>query len=305
MRPDHIRLGILAVVALFVFPCSTLAQTTTSTDAAIAELRQLLADQRAALDRQARIIEEQGRTLAALQQRVEGTNRSTEERRELEVPATTTAAAAVGAQAPVPQQPTSRTAAEPTPDLPAMVVSAGEFPGSIRIPGTESAFKLGGQARMVAVHTLSALGTEDRFVTSSIPVGVPRAGEEARTVYSPIASRLSTELRMPSQRGPMRLFIETDFAGAGRTIEASARVPPDQPLRRRPDLVHVFGSGGRHHRDRLRRPECHLAVPAAAVSLDAERHGFTLPVGIGRRESRARSHRCRGPQLHARLRRAG
>ena len=99
-----------------------------------------------------------------------------------------------------------------------MAVTAGEFPGSIRIPGTESAFKLGGQARLVAVHTLSALGTDDRFVTSSIPVGVPRAGEEARTVYSPTASRLSTELRMPSQRGPMRLFIESDFAGAGRTM---------------------------------------------------------------------------------------
>ena len=98
-----------------------------------------------------------------------------------------------------------------------MVVSAGEFPGSIRIPGTESAFKLGGQARLVAVHTLSALGTEDRFVTSSIPVALPRAGEEARTVYSPIASRLNTDLRMPSPRGPMRLFIETDFAGSGRT----------------------------------------------------------------------------------------
>ena len=156
---------------------------------------------------------------------------------------------------------------------------------------------------MVAVHTLDALGTEEGSITSSIPVAVPRAGEEARTVYSPIASRLSTELRMPSQRGPMRLFIESDFAGAGRTIEASARVPPDQPLRRRPDLVHVFGSGGRHHRDRLRRPECHLAVPAAAVSLDAERHGCTLPVGLCRRESRARSHGCRGPQLHARLHR--
>ena len=117
MRPDHIRL-VLAVVTLFVFPCSTLAQTTTSTDAAIAELRQLLADQRAALDRQARIIEEQGRTLAALQQRVEGTNWSTEERPELEGPATTTAAAAVGAQAPVQQQPTSRTADQPTPDCP-------------------------------------------------------------------------------------------------------------------------------------------------------------------------------------------
>jgi hypothetical protein len=217
MRSNCVRLGMLAVMALLVPPCAALAQTTTSTDAAIVELRQLLADQRAALDRQARIIEEQGRALAALQQRVEGTNPSTEERRTLEPPATTTSAAAVGAQAPAPQQPTSRTAAEPAPDLPAMVVAAGDFPGSIRIPGTESAFKLGGQARMVAVHTLSALGTEDRFVTSSIPVGATRAEDEARTVYTPMASRLSTELRMPSQRGPMRLFIETDFAGSGRT----------------------------------------------------------------------------------------
>src|SRR5688572_419197 len=200
MRCDRIRNGLLAVVALLTVPCSTLAQTTGSTEAAIAELRQLIADQRA-------IIDEQGRALAALQQQVERANRRAED---------ATGAAVALAEAPALQQPTSRTAAEPTPDLPAMVVAAGEFPGSIRIPGTESAFKLGGQARLVAVHTLDALGTEDRFVTSSIPVGVSRAGEEARTVYSPIASRLNTDLRMTSPRGPMRLFIETDFAGAGR-----------------------------------------------------------------------------------------
>ena len=190
MRPDHVRLGVLAAAVLLVFPCSTSAQTATSTDSAIAELRQLLADQSAALDRQARIIEEQGRRLAALQERVDGANGTTEGPREAEVPATPIAAAAFGTQAQIAQQPTSRTAAEPTPDLPARVVSAGEFPGSIGIPGTESAFKLGGQARKVAVHTLSALGTEDRFVTSSIPVSIQRVGEEARTVYTPIASRL-------------------------------------------------------------------------------------------------------------------
>src|SRR4051812_11111996 len=118
MRPDHVRRGVLAVVTLLVFPCSTLAQTPTSTDAAITELRQLMADQRAALDRQARIIEEQGRTLAALQRQVEGAQRSTEEPRESAAAATTTAAAAVGDQGPVPRRPTSRTAAEPAPDLP-------------------------------------------------------------------------------------------------------------------------------------------------------------------------------------------
>ena len=96
MRPDRIRLGVLAVVTVFVFPCSTVAQTTTSTDAAIVELRQLLAHQRAAIDRQARTIEEQGRALTALQQRVEGTTGLPRERRESEEPAaTTTAAAAV------------------------------------------------------------------------------------------------------------------------------------------------------------------------------------------------------------------
>ena len=72
MCPDHVPLGVLAAAILFVFPCSTVAQTTTRTDAAIAELRQLMAEQRAALDRQARVIEEQGRTLAALQRQVEG-----------------------------------------------------------------------------------------------------------------------------------------------------------------------------------------------------------------------------------------
>jgi hypothetical protein len=58
MRRDCIGPGILAVVALLAVPCSTFAQSTTSTDAQLAELRQLLADQRAAIDRQARIIED-------------------------------------------------------------------------------------------------------------------------------------------------------------------------------------------------------------------------------------------------------
>ena len=52
------KYGICGVV-----PPSQAALAQTATDTAIAELRGLLADQRAALDRQARIIEEQGRTL--------------------------------------------------------------------------------------------------------------------------------------------------------------------------------------------------------------------------------------------------
>ena len=71
---------------------------------------------------------------------------------------------------------------------------------------------------MTAVHTLAALGTDDRFVTSSIPVGDQMAGEDARTVYSPRPSRLNFDLRSPSGIGPLRTFVEADFAGCGNTF---------------------------------------------------------------------------------------
>jgi len=34
------------------------------------------------------------------------------------------------------------------------------------------------------VHTFAPLGTDDRFIASSIPVGEEHAGEEARTTYT-------------------------------------------------------------------------------------------------------------------------
>ena len=52
MRSNRLQLGMVAVAALLVPPCSALAQTAASTDAAMVEMRQLFADQRAALDRQ-------------------------------------------------------------------------------------------------------------------------------------------------------------------------------------------------------------------------------------------------------------
>jgi hypothetical protein len=65
------------------------------------------------------------------------------------------------------------------------VVSAGAFPGSIRIPGTDAAIKFGGRIRTAAVFTLGPLGSEDRFLTNSIPVeGSPGAGKGPRTTFS-------------------------------------------------------------------------------------------------------------------------
>jgi hypothetical protein len=106
------------------------------------------------------------------------------------------------------------------------VVAAGEFPGSFRIPGTDAALKIGGQVRFTGVNSLDAIGSEDRFVTSSIPIaGTEAAGKESRVTYIGSPSRLNFDLRTPTGVGSMRAFVEADYAG------------PDNSFR----LRHAFG----------------------------------------------------------------
>lgn len=117
-------------------------------------------------------------------------------------------------------------ATQKSPELPPDVVSKGDFPGSIRIPGTDAAIKFGGRIRTAVVLTLDPLGTDDRFLTNSIPVGVPDTiGEATRTNISARASRLNIEFRTPAGAEEVRAFFEGDFAGdvpnaAGRVINA-------------------------------------------------------------------------------------
>jgi hypothetical protein len=111
-----------------------------------------------------------------------------------------------------------------SPELPPDVVSAGDFPGSIRIPGTDAAIKFGARIRTAMVFTLDPLGTDDRFLANSIPVGVPSSGEAKRTSISARASRINTEFRTPAGAQEIRAFFEGDFAGQalteGRPIDA-------------------------------------------------------------------------------------
>ncbi len=106
-----------------------------------------------------------------------------------------------------------------SPELPPDVVAAGDFPGSIRIPGSDAAIKFGGRIRTAAVVTLDPLGTDDRFLTNSIPVGQEVAsGDDKRTSISARASRLNFEFRTPSGNEEVRAFFEGDFAGAGNSF---------------------------------------------------------------------------------------
>ena len=209
-RSGHVlRLAVLAVT-LCILPASSPAQTAPPQAPSVAELAKLVADQ-------GRALEAQKREIAELRKQLEETKKlslSANNRlaaMEKAAPAPTVSAAVEERLAEV------EASVQQIPDVPKDVVAAGDFPGSIRIPGTDVGLKVGGLVRTTAIATLGPLGTEDRFVTSSIPVaGSPEAGKEPRFVLTAIPSRFHLDLRTPTGVGAMRAFIEGDFAGSNR-----------------------------------------------------------------------------------------
>ena len=101
------------------------------------------------------------------------------------------------------------------PDTPENVLTAGDFPGSIRIPGTGMASKVGGFVRLGMVDSLDPIGSTDRFVAGSIPVSEDDLGGDFNEglVISAKRSRLNWDMRLDSSVGQFRAFLEGDFAG--------------------------------------------------------------------------------------------
>ncbi len=195
----------------------------------VAQLQKLLDEQRALIDEQQRlIVEQQARiaeqetTLAAQGGAIEAQQKQLADLQE-QLLAMTRRLEEIQEQIPGLQEQQAlaerlkkvEEAAEKIPELPPDVVSAGDFPGSIRIPGTDAAIKFGGRIRTAAVFTLDPLGSSDRFVTYTIPVEPDDAfaGIGKRTTFSANTSRLNFELRTPTGVGQMRAFIEGDFFG--------------------------------------------------------------------------------------------
>ncbi len=96
---------------------------------------------------------------------------------------------------------------DPTQDL------LNKFPGAWRLPGTDSAFRVGGYVRTVAVLNRDVLEIPDRFIVGSIPVDQSRVNENAaQSSISADQSRLNFDFREPTELGILRAFIEGDFS---------------------------------------------------------------------------------------------
>ena len=87
------------------------------------------------------------------------------------------------------------------------------FPGSIGVPGTSAALKIGGYVKMNLVKNFDPLGSKDRFITALIPV--PSTSSDAEASLSSDPTRINLELRDSGDYGNLRAFVEGDFAGTG------------------------------------------------------------------------------------------
>jgi DcaP outer membrane protein len=89
--------------------------------------------------------------------------------------------------------------------------------GFIDLPGTDAAFSLGGYAKLDAIFDPRRAGNADKFVTSSIPVGVPANGGYNNFNVHARQTRLDLNLIKGTQStkgGPLRFFVEADFFGS-------------------------------------------------------------------------------------------
>ena len=104
------------------------------------------------------------------------------------------------------------------PEDPLSTLVDANFPGAIKLPGTNTSFKIGGFVKAGAAMSFSPLESRDRFIVGSIPVGGAKPGVEEETSFTANQSRLNLEIRDRTDFGDLRAFVEGDFATSGDTF---------------------------------------------------------------------------------------
>lgn len=98
-------------------------------------------------------------------------------------------------------------------------VESGLFPASIKIPGTDVSFAIGGYVKVDFIQDFKAMGNVDDFQTNSIPAkGTSAAAQSGRTNIHARETRFNIDLRSDSPAGKFRAFAEGDFYGSGNAF---------------------------------------------------------------------------------------
>lgn len=98
--------------------------------------------------------------------------------------------------------------------------------GFIQLPGTKTAIRFGGSARLDAIYDFEDNGNPNQFVPSTIPVaGQPDADTGGRSTVQAKGTRISFEARRPvGDTGSLRIYNENDFFNDSTSPNMSFRV---------------------------------------------------------------------------------
>jgi len=152
------RAGSAALLALCLWPHAQTARAAEPEEPSLADLAKLVGEQQRALEEQKRVIED-------LRNQLEETKKlSLSDHNRLEelsqaAPQPTVSQALEERLAKVEES------VQEIPDIPAEVVGAGDFRGSLRIPGTDIQMRIAGLVRTTGVSTFGPLGTEPSFAS--------------------------------------------------------------------------------------------------------------------------------------------
>ena len=99
---------------------------------------------------------------------------------------------------------------------PANAVTAGDFPGSWKLPGSDTSISFSGYVKADFIYDLDALTNSDSFGVSGIALDNSAAARrDGRARLHARQSRFRFDSRTPTDWGQMRTRIEGDFFGNG------------------------------------------------------------------------------------------
>jgi hypothetical protein len=100
-------------------------------------------------------------------------------------------------------------------DLTGNFIEAGDFPNSIKIPGSTFSFKVGGYIKLDMINSFDPIGNEDFFQTNTIPIeGTPESELGGFVNFNAKETRFNFDARSPTPVGNVRGFVEVDFYGS-------------------------------------------------------------------------------------------
>jgi hypothetical protein len=98
------------------------------------------------------------------------------------------------------------------------------FQGFVAIPGTPARVKVDGYAKLDTIIDSKPAGNTDRFIPSTIPVGLTDAQRSPSTTMHVRQTRLNLDFRSPTELGvDFRTFAEIDFYGTSGPIDPRMR----------------------------------------------------------------------------------